>query len=368
MRRKAFSIATLFVAAAISVAVVSCQKDNETENENQVVAKSANDESRELLNRIYAFQELRDNVRSGAKSGESMTLEQLRDDIDLTFNYEHSQHATPFANASLDTFYVRMPQVDANGNVSATEAIATYNAFETELAELMADVDDDSNLAKNFSIKFPETGAKSGDAIEVVFTRGNGTEKIPFYEPFEEGDDYYWGMDLGPCDLEGPFNIPTDAAQELSKLFKFTPDEEHEGMSYLLYQIEYVKYTSVNFYGQHDLEYVYYEDDNVPCADKWLFAEIGKITEEPCIHHDEMNCYHNIICRNIVYPQAPLHFGPETNAPYIECFIDDVYTIITLVLGGQPSQEARLHIACVSYGNVLWVDCSEENGNNEPSN
>ena len=64
MKKTFFSIATLFVAAAISVAVVSCQKDNETPEEN-VVAKSANDESRELLNRIYAFQELRDNVRLG---------------------------------------------------------------------------------------------------------------------------------------------------------------------------------------------------------------------------------------------------------------------------------------------------------------
>ena len=123
MKRKIFTIATLFVAAAISVAVVSCQKDNETEE--NVVAESANNESKELLNRIYAFQELKDNINSGKRSGESMTLEELRDDIDLTFNYEHSQHALPCSNATLDTFYVSMPKVDANGNVSAADAIAT---------------------------------------------------------------------------------------------------------------------------------------------------------------------------------------------------------------------------------------------------
>ena len=45
MKKTFFSIATLFVAAAISVAVVSCQKDKETENENQTVVKSSNDDA-----------------------------------------------------------------------------------------------------------------------------------------------------------------------------------------------------------------------------------------------------------------------------------------------------------------------------------
>ena len=356
MRGKAFSIATLFVAAAISVAVVSCQKDNETENENQVVTKSANDESRELLNRIYAFQELRDNVRSGAKSGESMTLEQLRDDIDLTFNYEHSQHALPFANASLDTFYVRMPQVDANGNVSAVEAVATYNAFETELAELMADVDDDSNLAKNFSIKFPETGAKSGDDIEVVFTRGTEDEKYPWFAPFEEGDDYIWGMGLGRCD-HGLSGI-TDASDELTKKFQFVSDSK----IYSPYRIVYVEYTALDFYGGYNNydSLVYYDGEHCSDIDYWLFAAFGVFEEEPCIMHPEMNCYYNSIYNNVVKPNAPLHYDPVTGRPYIECYVNDNEDFITLVTGGQPSMETKFHTLNVAYG-ILVSNDSENN-------
>ncbi len=52
MIRKVIYNETLLVAAIFGVAVVSCQKDNETENENLVVAESANDESRELLNQL----------------------------------------------------------------------------------------------------------------------------------------------------------------------------------------------------------------------------------------------------------------------------------------------------------------------------
>ena len=45
---KYFKIAALFVAAAISVAVVSCQKDKETEE--PVASQSQNSEAKELLN------------------------------------------------------------------------------------------------------------------------------------------------------------------------------------------------------------------------------------------------------------------------------------------------------------------------------
>lgn len=353
MRRKAFSIATLFVAAAISVAVVSCQKDNETENENQVVTKSANDESRELLNRIYAFQELRDYVRSGAKSGESMTLEQLRDDIDLTFNYEHSQHATPFANASLDTFYVRMPQVDANGNVSATEAIATYNAFETELAELMAGVDDDSNLAKNFSIKFPETGAKSGDAIEVVFTRGAEGEKYPWFAPFEEGDDYIWGLDLGRCD-HGLSEV-TDAADELTeRIHQNSPASTYKPLG-SPYRIEYVKFTPYQDL-IHLADYIYVEQDNYPYDHIfWLFHVSGEFEEEPCIKYYELNQEYNNFWVTHINPNGIYHYHPQNNSPYYDCVIVDehLYNPEGNEVIDPSKRSKRVHTAYVLYAYTM---------------
>ncbi len=346
MKKTFFSIATLFVAAAISVAVVSCQKDNETENENQVVTKSANDESRELLNRIYAFQELCDNVRSGAKSGESMTLEQLRDDIDLTFNYEHSQHALPFANASLDTFYVRMPQVDANGNVSAAEAVTTYNAFETELAELMADVDDDSDLAKNFSIKFPETGAKSGDAIEVVFTRGTEDEKYPWFAPFEEGDDYIWGLNLGRCD-HGLTEV-TDAANELTKkIHQNSPASEY----YTPYKISYVKFTPYEdsyYLGDH----IYIEQKNYPYSNiYWQFCLGGDFEEEPCIYHYELNKAYNNFYATHINPNGQYHYHPENGLPYYDGFIEDI-----TLYGYDDKRIVRLHRGIVGYANYFDVE------------
>ena len=352
MRRKAFSIATLFVAAAISVAVVSCQKDNETENENQVVTKSANDESRELLNRIYAFQELRDNVRSGATSGESMTLEQLRDDIDLTFNYEHSQHATPFANAALDTFYVRMPQVDANGNVSAAEAVATYNAFETELAELMAGVDDDSDLAKNFSIKFPETGAKSGDAIEVVFTRGTEDEKYPWFAPFEEGDDYIWGGMLGYCEPDSTARI-TDAANELTRKIHAHSPAAHYDAYVSPFRVDYVKFTP--YQSTYLEDYIYVYQDNVPYSNiYWLFLVFGEFEEEPCIYHYELNQEFNNFWRTHINPNGKYHYHPEYDLPYYDCMILSEHLFKPgTSYSDIEKRSVRMHDAWVMYAETI---------------
>ena len=314
--KKSFKLAALFVAAAISVAVVSCQKDKETEE--PVASQSQNSEAKELLNRIYAFQELRDDINSGAKSGESMTLEELRDNIDLTFNFEHSQHATPFDCATLDTFYVRMPQTDANGNVSAADAIATYNAFETSLENLLANVEDDSNLAKNFSIKFPETGAKNEDAIQVVFTRGINDGLQSSMGPFGTRDNYIWGKMLGYCDgLSTGRN--TDAAAELTKKFQFTPDAEHEDMISLIYDIEYVIY--ISYKSNNYNRFVYYSDTAMTCGHDWLFKYVGDCDTEPCISMEEMNCYYQSNQRLLVSPNGVLHWGPTSRSPYHECTI-----------------------------------------------
>ena len=344
MKKTFFSIATLFVAAAISVAVVSCQKDQETENENQTVVKSSNDDAKELLNRIYAFQSLRDDINSGAKSGESMTLEELRDNIDLTFNYEHSQHATPFDYATLDTFYVKMPDVDANGNVTAAEAIATYNAFETNLENLMANVDDDSDLAKNFSIKFPEAGAKSGDDIEVVFTRGTEGTSYPWFAPFEEGDDYIWGYKLGRCD-QGLSSI-TDAANELTKKIHNNSPAAVYDTYYSPYKIEYVKFTP--YQDNDDLsDYIYIEQDNYPYSFvHWLLCISGNLEYEPCEYHYELNQEYNNFFATHMNPNGQYNHHPQNGLPYYDCFIKPEHLIYEDNL---TTTDKRIHTAWVLY-------------------
>ena len=181
MKKSILCVAALIVAAIVSVTVVSCKKDKEE------VVKTTNSEAQALLNRIAAFQTLRDAVNSGAKADGSMTVEEMRQALDLVSNYEHSEHMTYCLNTVLDTLHVAMPVVDGEGYVSNADVVATYNAFETALEKCMLGVNDGMDVPSLFSIVMPEIGTKDGNVIEIVFTRGEESEDNDVRYPFEEG-------------------------------------------------------------------------------------------------------------------------------------------------------------------------------------
>lgn len=339
-------VATLIVAAIVSVTVVSCKKDKDG-----MVTKTTNSEAQALLNRIEAFQTLRDAVNSGAKADGSMTVEEMRQALDLVSNYEHSEHMTYCLNTVLDTLHVAMPVVDGEGRVSETDVVATYNAFETALEKCMLGVKDGMDVPSYFSIVMPKTGAKDDDDINIVFLRGEADED-PGYEehtsegPFREGvDDWIWGLNGGPCDSTGYTGRMIDAADKLTQQFGvFSPGWQHYGQSYIVYNVEHVGYAPC----ETSLlpGYIYYVDPNMEdCAATWLFYYEG--TEEPCIPYDELNCYWCSIRRNIVLPFAPLHYGPITNSPYHKCIIEDRVFY---------RRTKRVHLANVVYCQVSWAE------------
>ena len=82
------------VAIIVSVVTVICilfgcqkEKDKTTVELNQ-------DKALAVMKRINDFKEIREAVNSGIKSNGVMTVEEMRQAIDATFNYEHSQHNT----------------------------------------------------------------------------------------------------------------------------------------------------------------------------------------------------------------------------------------------------------------------------------
>ena len=206
-------VATLIVAAIVSVTVVSCKKEKDE------VVKATNSEAQALLNRIEAFQTLRDAFNSGTKTDGSMTVEEMRQALDLVSNYEHSEHMTYCLNTVLDTLHVAMPAINGEGYVSNADVVATYNAFETALEKCMLGVKDGMDVPSYFSIVMPKTGAKDDDDIDIVFLRGAaddapGNEEHTSDGPFREGvDDWVWGLNLGLCNPPGPFNCNLDAAE-----------------------------------------------------------------------------------------------------------------------------------------------------------
>lgn len=340
MKKSILCVAALIVAAIVSVTVVSCKKDKDE------VVKATNSEAQALLNRIEAFQTLRDAVNSGVKEDGSMTVEEMRQTLDLVSNYEHSEHMTYCDNSVLDTLHVAMPVVDGEYHVSSSDVVVAYNAFEAALEECMFEVNDGRDVPSFFSIKMPEIGAKENGDIEIIFTRGEAADDNGRVNgPFGKSDNLKWGRRLGYCDSL-PAIALTDAAIELSNRFVAEPLTQ----PCLVFDPEYGKYTP--YYDSLYLPgYIYYEDPTIQCADRWLYCISGEFEEEPCIDYEEMNCYYFSIIRNIVSSTGVFHYGRTYNSPYRQCIISAHH----LYGPGYTERSVRVHVADVLYYKVVQL-------------
>lgn len=320
----------MIVVAAAATILVGCKKEKDETTE------KANTEATALLDRIHAFQQLRDAVNSGLKTDGTMTVEEMWQTLDLVSNYEHSKHQIPCRNKTIDTIRIAMPAV-VNGSVAEADVVAAYEEFETCLQKRMDAATDGRNTPRFFSILMPETDAKDGD-ITIVFTKGEAVRSVDFVRNdtvgvFEEDDNYIWGLNLGHCiSSSGAFDA-MDAADALSQVFQYS-----SGGFTTVSRVEYAGYAPSYINNNYTIHY----DNTIQCADKWLFYDNSGSSTEPCVDYEEMNCYYFSIYDNIASSTAPLHYGPTGNAPYIECTVMDTY----------DSDSARVHAAIVVYGYV----------------
>lgn len=354
-KHKKLLFVTMIIVAVVATFFVGCKKEK-----TEVLNNPEKSETQELHNRIKAFQTLCDAVNSGTKADGTMTVEEMRQILDLTSNYEYSQHMTYCVGTVLDTLHVAMPIVDNEGNVSENDVVATYSAFETELQKCLAAVNDGKNLPSYFSILMPENGAKDIDEIEIVFIRGiegeypkeNAKSRDDDDGPFIEGIDYWhWGDSLGLCKPD-PISCTSDAAQQLSEEFVFVIPDEHQGESYTISNVVHAIYRPCN-HAVPDYESIYYVDPNMEdCAETWLFCNISDFDDDICLLWYELNCYWRSIIRNIVDPSAPLHYAPGGNPalapPYHCCIIDPrSFQFETYYF--------KIHTAHVIYCDICWT-------------
>lgn len=341
--RKYF-VATTIVVAATAAILVGCKKEKDEPKDNGRQSEAA-----VLVNRINKFFELRDATNSGAKADGSMTVEEMREILCMVSNYEHSEHEIFCHNTVLDTLEVRMVPI-ANGNVLESDVVAVYNAFETELENCMESVDDGMDVPSLFSIVLPENGTRDEEDIKIIFTRGQEAEPESISSPLVSGPFHdicwYWGLDLGRCD-GGP-GTPTDAADELTRYFKF--DYSTANGTVIFSNVEYVSYVATDRFSFERPRWTYWEPTyNVSPCDMWLFwlyERLPLYVSEPCLCEDELNCEYEDINEFIVNDSGPLHYSPICNLPYFECVVTDelVYKneSDTIPIG-------RVHVANVKY-------------------
>ena len=337
---------TLCATAVVFIFLVGCKKGQETLNNDTL------NDTQFLLSRIEAFQLLRDAVNSGIKTSGTMTVEEMRENLDLVSNFEHSEHMFHFENTVLDTLYVSMPAINANGFVNEADVVATYNAFEIALGKCLANVDDNMNVPSYFSVVMPESGSKDDSEIKFIFDRGIPTQDslVVYHGPFTEEDNWIWGDGRGKCN-GGCFG--SDAAQQLSLKFRFEGTHSNPRAKYILSNVEHVVYISHSNNYAADY-YVYFEDPNPQtCSNYWIFAYEAYAGDDrkPCIGYDEMNCYWRNLNRLLRSSTGPLHYSPRLNSPYNQCELisRDLYPKTD-----QPFESVLVHLAKVRYCNVNW--------------
>ena len=299
---------------------------------------------------------MRDAVHSGTKTEGSMTVEEMRQVLDLTTNYEHNQNMVFCQNTILDTLNISMPTVDENGNVSEADVVSTYDAFETKLQQRMESVNDGKDIARFFSIIMPQTKTKN-NGIEIVFTRGQESEipidslRSPSVNGPYEDLCLRWGLDEGLCNTSFPFNIQWDAADELSTCFVSNLTPPGPNYTLVTQNMETITFIATNeVYGSN---WVYWTPPTVvtPC-ENWLYFQYGVLNDEPCLCEDELNCEWSNITNNVVLETGPKHYSPAYHSPYFYCTIHDEYRLCD---EGCRSVCYRFHTLEVVYANYYWV-------------
>ena len=353
-KQKYLFLAAIAIVAMIAVIFFGCEKDK-TDSTTQLNKT----ETLELSSRIEEFQMMQELVDSGNKTDDVMSVEEMRQILDIMVNYEHSRHMISCERNVLDTLYVTMPRVDQDGNVKATDVVATYESLVLELVKHIEMAQDGRNIPSYFSIVMP-VGNRGEWCIKVVFLRGaekretkNNRSICDDEGPFLDGEDYwYWGDSLGKCKYD-PVTCTSDAAQQLSEEFEFVIPAGHQGESYYIWNVVHAIYRPCSI-PIPDINSDYYVDpDMEDCADTWLFYYVSSNNDDLCIFWDELNCYWRSINRNIVAPSAPLHYypgpTPVINIPYHCCHINS-YGF------NDANYYYKVHAAHVIYCCIDWYE------------
>ena len=344
-------IATIVVVALATTLFVGCKKDKE------VVVNSNRNEVKALMNRIEAFQTLRDAVNSGTKAEGSMTLTEMRETFSLVANYEYSEHEIYCLNTTLDTLKVAMPTIDCQGNVSNVDAVVAYNAFVDALQKHMKSIHDERDVPSLFSIVLPQTEVKDNDSINFVFTRGQQIEQEPTSPmvsgPFEDVC-YFWGGRRGRCDGGTNPNYPTDATYELSRYFQFDYSPYING-TFIFLNIEHVCFVATDQFNNPNWTYWEPSTHPVQCG-AWLFYEYGLLDpeENPCLCEDMLNCEYIAIKNNITLQSGAKYYSPNNQLPYFKC--DVIADSIPLLTSKSSSYFlGRVHLANVTYATYYFA-------------
>ena len=180
---------------AISIVFTACNKDTSLTK-----VKNIDPTEQKILN-------FKEKMKTGDKSGETMTIEDAVWNIEAALNYTHCNTGENEEVIGINSVFVTV-NVSDDGEMNFNDITTVYNQLNADLVNMLG-----GNTMRVADIEFVETTDKSGEQnlkLTVVETKGGFTHLTTF------GPDDYWRFSelKGKCD--GSFFGTKDAVTQLN--------------------------------------------------------------------------------------------------------------------------------------------------------
>ncbi|NCU35961.1 hypothetical protein EOM75_08080 [Candidatus Falkowbacteria bacterium] len=283
-------ITTILAALLISGAAIfySCSKQ-ETEiqsNDTETVQMTQADIN--FQNQLMHFKDKLDyqHENPGYKSVEMLSVDSAVYLMKALFNYTYGYPDENYDRTKADTATITL-QLQESGEVSLNEINLKYS----ELTEIVRTLYYNSGFDnKGLVLTSLDIGKIESDQVELEVYAVTGNIGSDNY-PFNEGDDWWYGYDMGKCD-NSPGSDTTDAAELI---------QNNISINYILppppsgYRYIYVPDTPITLEGNeyHNPDSPYPDDNYTDYLMYYAIAEADSLlTDEiKCLEHEEMNFY-----------------------------------------------------------------------------
>jgi hypothetical protein len=315
MKTRIFMLLT--VAAMAGLLITACQKEQQTDGLDPLSAEQVyTPKASKLVQEINSFKQKMTVVRENPhlKSGELMSKEEARWNIETLFNVTYGFPDDAYGRTVSDSTTVYLP-VDASGNALLEDVVAVYDQIHDLVSQFYLSHNFEE---KGFLLLQLQTGEVSGNQMEIFVRAVTGEKRESLttppinYGPFFEGDDWWFGYDLGKCDYSVS---ESDAAKQLqlaihsSMIWWPEPPNGYRWMTANPFNIELVgdEY-------QENGEYLIFYVENFTDSDK-------------CLDSLKMN-FHYYGQVSVIYQKVPLYhplfpdFDNIEQWRFLECEIE----------------------------------------------
>ncbi|MEI8047019.1 MAG: hypothetical protein WCI92_06550 [Bacteroidota bacterium] len=196
-----FTLQKFSILAVVFIAMACAKEKTEVISQSNLV----NDD--QLVNQVNWFMDAAKDVKEGnyLKSGEKMYLDSALYYIGSTLNYKYGFSAEPFNKLTLDTVYVNIPYIAAEGKTYIVDALQGYNLTVDQLRLKYQNI----SSSKKFLIGcvIQNAGMTSNNSSIIVRVIGQFGSDQPT-APISYDAAYWWERNSYKCDGTGEEGAP----------------------------------------------------------------------------------------------------------------------------------------------------------------